>query len=90
MKSNDTVDNIRSFLKQARSDKDLAEFSFKPDYHLYFQKFNFRIALDECKEIILQEETGLELGGLNKKTIRELIPLSKVEKPGPGKIRWPA
>ena len=52
----------------------------------YFKKSKIKVDLDNCKEIILQEETELELGGVNKKSFSLVYPLDQLNLINDGKI----
>ena len=41
----------------------------------YFENSNIKVGLEQFKEVILQEETGLELGGINKKSFSLIYPI---------------
>lgn len=43
----------------------------------YFQKKRIGVELDSYKEVILQEETGLELGGMNRKSFLLIYPMKE-------------
>jgi hypothetical protein len=42
----------------------------------YFKSLNLKVELNKYKDIILQEETSLELGGINKKSFSLIYPFS--------------
>jgi len=54
------------FIKEKNAGKKLRIFQPQSDISNYFKKFNINVDLDNNKEIILQEETALELGGVNR------------------------
>lgn len=52
----------------------------------FFKKSKIHVELDKCKEIILQDETKLELGGANKKSFSLIYPIDDLESIQDGKI----
>jgi len=63
---------------ESRKGKKLTRYECNSDPLKYFSIFNIKIDLDNCKEIILQEETKLELGGVNKQSFSIIVPLKKI------------
>jgi CO dehydrogenase/acetyl-CoA synthase beta subunit len=51
----------------------------QPSLPDFLSKFKIKIEMDNCKEIILQEETQLELGGATKKSFSLVYPISELE-----------
>lgn len=45
----------------------------------FFEQYSIKVELDKYKEIILQEETKLELGGIGNKSFSLVFPFSNVE-----------
>lgn len=87
MEHKTTIDKLRDFLKQEQtSGKTLISYQsqlnqIKPSF-----RSKIEIALNQFKEIILEEETGLELGGINRKSFSLIIPLKNNNQLNPGKI----
>lgn len=52
----------------------------------FFKKSKIKVELDRCKEIILQDETKLELGGANKKSFSLIYPIDDLDGIQNGKI----
>jgi CO dehydrogenase/acetyl-CoA synthase beta subunit len=82
-----TIKNVRDFLKKEHKSGKLL-FSYQS--HLIQNNLVFnskiKIGLNKYKEIILEEETGLELGGINKKSFLILIPIKDIDLINHGKI----
>ena len=78
MQVNEILGKIRNFLKQQ------SEMGYKSICYLgitdvdeIFKKFKIKVDLDNCKEIILREETRLELGGTSKESFSLVYPISE-------------
>ena len=87
MENKTTIDKIRDFLEQEQnSGKPL--FSYGSRLHQNNSSINSKIeiGLNQYKEIILEEETGLELGGMNSKSFSIVIPIKKINLINHGKI----
>jgi CO dehydrogenase/acetyl-CoA synthase beta subunit len=81
------IEKIKDFLEQEQnSGKTL--FSYRCDSNQINLDTNskIKIGLSGYKEIILEEETGLELGGVNKKSFSIIFPISDVQLVEHGKI----
>ncbi|MHA1293407.1 MAG: hypothetical protein ACTSQJ_12155 [Promethearchaeota archaeon] len=69
------IDKIRNFLDQQIQEGitiNIYKNHQKPQE--YFKNIGIQVALDSCKEIILQEDTQLELGGINKTSFSLVFP----------------
>ena len=87
MENKPTVQKIRDFLEQEQnSGKSLFSYQslLSQDNSLINSKI--KIGLNEYKEIILEEETGLELGGMNRKSFSMVIPINSINLIDHGKI----
>jgi len=87
MENKTTIDKIRDFLEQEQnSGKTL--FSYQASLNQNGSSINSKIeiGLNQYKEIILEEETGLELGGMNNKSFSIIYPISDVQLVEHGKI----
>lgn len=76
MENKTTIEKIRDFLEQEQnSGKTL--FSYQSQLNQDESSYNSKIkmGLNQYKEIILEEETGLELGGINRKSFSIIIPI---------------
>ena len=51
-------------------------YKINPNHQKNFESLGFEVGIDKHKEIILQEETKLELGGINKKSFSLVYPFS--------------
>ena len=72
------LEDVREFLeRESRKGKKLTSYKVKENPPKYFKEINIKIELDECREIILQEETKLELGGANKDSFSIICPTSE-------------
>ena len=73
------LEDVREFLeRESRKGKKLTRYKVKENPPKYFKESNIKIELDECKEIILQEETKLELGGVNTQSFSIIYPLTEI------------
>lgn len=80
MSNNKIIENIRTFVDQeGQKGKKITIFKRSPTPSNYFKKFDIKVELDNCKEIILQEETKIELGGESKKSFSIVYPISDFE-----------
>jgi len=78
---------IRKFIKnQDKSGKKLTTYNALDNFSQYFNELDLRVDLDKNKEIILQEETQLELGGLNRKSFSLVYPTIELNQIEDGKI----
>ena len=87
MENKTTIDKIRDFLEQEQnSGKPL--FSYRSRLNQKDSSINSKIeiGLNQYKEIILEEETGLELGGMNSKSFSMVIPIKEINLIDHGKI----
>jgi CO dehydrogenase/acetyl-CoA synthase beta subunit len=72
----DIIENIRSFIaKESKNGKYLINYRVKSDPIKHFNNLKIKVALEENKEIILQEETRLELGGIDKSSFSLIFPI---------------
>ena len=79
MQNTKTFGNIKDFVRKAIQDEKMVTFYKRnPNPTKIFKNFNIKVELDECKEIILQEETRVELGGVNKKSFLIIYPLNEL------------
>ncbi|MFX0059415.1 MAG: hypothetical protein ACFE85_16220 [Candidatus Hodarchaeota archaeon] len=72
------------FIKERNNGKKLRIYQSPTDMINFFKKFNISVELDRNKEIILQEDTELELGGINRNSfsIIYIVDDSKLIKDG--------
>jgi CO dehydrogenase/acetyl-CoA synthase beta subunit len=74
----DIIKNIRDFVdKASRSGKLLTNYRFKSDPVKYFNDSGISVGLEQNKELILKEETRLELGGMNKRSFSLIHPINE-------------
>ncbi len=74
------LDNLRNYIISAsQKGKNLITYQENSEPLKLFEKLNIKVELDKHKEIILQEETKLELGGINKKSFSLVFPFSNSE-----------
>jgi len=72
------LSNIRNFiLAQKEDNKVIHSYQATEDMFKYYQESNIGVKLDAFKDVILQEETGLELGGMNKKSFLLIYPIKE-------------
>jgi len=70
------VENIRGFLEQEKNcGKNLSSYQSLLIHNNSIPASNIKIGLKKYKDIILEDETGLELGGVNRKSFSIVIPL---------------
>ncbi len=87
MENKTNIEKIRDFLEQEQnSGKPL--FIYRSQFNQNDSSYNFKIemGLSQYKGIILEEETGLELGGINRKSFSIIIPLKNTNLLDHGKI----
>jgi len=79
--------NIRNFINEEAERGKNVSIHHYPDHDIeYFRNFDIKIQLNEFKDVVLQEETGLELGGTNKKSFLLIYPLKEEKLIEDGKI----
>ena len=70
------IEDIRDFLSTlSKGEKEVREYRRHSEPHAFFDSQDIHVELDSCKEIILQDETQLELGGVNKTSFSLIYPL---------------
>ena len=70
------IQKIRDFLEQEQnSGKTLFSYQSQLNQNNLIPNSETRIGLNKFKEIILEEDTGLELGGMNRKSFSMIFPL---------------
>ncbi|MHA1106384.1 MAG: hypothetical protein ACTSPN_11820 [Promethearchaeota archaeon] len=80
MQNQRLIQRLRDFFnKEYETGKNLITYQRNLDYNNFFGKFDIGVKLDHFKEVILQEETGLELGGVNKKSFLLIFPIQELE-----------
>ncbi|MFX0021781.1 MAG: hypothetical protein ACFE9S_05610, partial [Candidatus Hermodarchaeota archaeon] len=68
---------LRTYINSASlKGKKVVTYNINPNPSELFRKLDIKVELDKHKEIILQEETRLELGGINKKSFSMIYPFS--------------
>ncbi|MBA7647162.1 hypothetical protein ES703_54932 [subsurface metagenome] len=74
------IDGLRNYIN-SESQKGKNVFIYEENLNppKLFEKLNIKVELDKHKEIILQEETKLELGGINKKSFSLVYPFSELD-----------
>jgi len=73
------LEDIAKYIEgESQKGKELTIYKVKDNPPEYFKEINIKIELDECKEIILQEETKLELGGAYKQSFSIIFPLTDI------------
>ena len=78
MLNESTIGKLRNFIvNQKNADIDVNLYHEWEDPIRYFQKNKIGVELDTYKEVILQEETGLELGGMNKESFLMIYPMKE-------------
>ncbi len=78
---------IREFVnEEVQKGKEVKIFEKYSNPLEFFERFNIKVELDKYKNIILQEETKLELGGINKKSFSLIYPTNGLNYIENGKI----
>lgn len=73
------IKRIRHFFNnESQRGKNLIIYQGNPNFSNFLANYDIGVALDHYKEIIIQEETGLELGGINKKSFSLIFPLQEL------------
>ncbi len=74
------IDGLRNYIN-SESQKGKNVFIYEENLNppKLFEKLNIKVELDKHKEIILQEETKFELGGINKKSFSLVYPFSELD-----------
>ena len=81
------IEKIRDFLEQEQiSGKTLLSYQCNSNQINTCNTSKMKIGLNGYKEIILEEETGLELGGVNRKSFSIIFPISDARLVEHGKI----
>jgi len=81
------IEKIRDFLeKEQNSEKDLFSYQSRLNQNNSLIDSKIKIESNKYKEIILEEETGLELGGVNRKSFSIIFPISDIRLVEHGKI----
>ncbi|MHA2391791.1 MAG: hypothetical protein ACXAEX_07465 [Promethearchaeota archaeon] len=74
------IEAIRDFVnKQNESEKLVRNYTEAFNPLNLFKKLGIQVGLDENKEIILQEETQLELGGMSKNSFSIVFPITELD-----------
>jgi CO dehydrogenase/acetyl-CoA synthase beta subunit len=82
------LERIKEFVKkEGQKGKEISIYKKDQNPSNFFKKYNIKIELDNCKEIILQEETKIELGGIKKKSFSLIYPTNELGFIENGKIR---
>ncbi|MFX1402298.1 MAG: hypothetical protein ACFE8V_13750 [Promethearchaeota archaeon] len=77
MKIEENLQKIREFLyQQYQKGRKVKFYKKKEKPQEYFKEVKIGVNLDEFKDIILQEETSLELGGPERKSFSTIYPLN--------------
>ncbi len=88
MQIKSTLETIRNFLdSQIQNGVKVKVYTRKEDQLNYFREINIGVKHEEFKEIILQEETKLELGGVDQKSFSLVYPIEELDLINDGKIR---
>lgn len=78
MSNKSTIGKLRKFIiNQKNANIEVNLYHECEDTIKYFQKNKIGVELDAFKEVILQEETGLELGGMNKESFLLIYPMKE-------------
>lgn len=88
MQIKNTLETLRNFLgSQIQNGVKVKVYTRKEDQLNYFREINIGVNYGEFKEIILQEETKLELGGVDQKSFSLIYPIDELDLIDDGKIR---
>ena len=68
--------NLRQYTSElAQRGINISNYTQEPNSSQYLEDFQVGVKLDSYKEIILQEETELELGGISRKSFSLVYPI---------------
>jgi len=71
------LDNLRNYIiSVSQQGKNVYIYQENPDPLKLFEELNIKVNLNKHKEIVLQEETKFELGGINKNSFSLVYPFS--------------
>ncbi|TKJ22114.1 MAG: hypothetical protein CEE43_07815 [Promethearchaeota archaeon Loki_b32] len=74
------LDGLRNHINsESQKGRNVFIYEENPNPPKLFEKLSIKVELDKHKEIILQEETKLELGGINKKSFSLVYPFSELD-----------
>ncbi len=74
------IEKIREFIKkQSQAGKEVHIYEKSSNFSNFFKKVNIRVDLENFNQIILKEETALELGGVNKKSFSLVFPVHEID-----------
>lgn len=74
------IEKIREFIKnQSQFVKELYIYEKTSNFPDFFKKANIRVDIENFNQIILKEETALELGGVNKKSFSLVFPINEID-----------
>ena len=80
MENSKVIERIREFIeKEANDGKKVSVYKKTSELSTYFKKMKIGVGLENFKEIILKEETSLELGGINKKSFSLVYPYYEID-----------
>ncbi len=77
MNIKENIDKIRAFI--GKLDQNAVIYHVKDNPQKFFKKSKIKVELDSCKDIILQDETKCELGGVKKESFSLIYPLHLVD-----------
>lgn len=81
------LDTLRNFLgSQIQNGVNVKVYTRKEDQLNYFREINIGVKYEEFKEIILQDDTKLELGGADQKSFSLVYPIEELDLVDNGKI----
>jgi len=81
------IEKIRDFLeKERKQGKPLVYYRSDSNHTAFLNDFGIKVELNRFKEIILEEETGIELGGMKKKSFSIIFPIEEAQLIETGKI----
>ena len=81
------IEKIRDFLeKERKRGKPLVFYRSDSNHTAFLNNFGLKVELNKFKEIILEEETGIELGGMKKKSFLIVFPIEEAQLIETGKI----
>lgn len=76
MKPEQFIIAIRDFFEEQKEfGKQIRRYSFKENFQEYMKDLNIKVALNQYKDIVLEEETQIELGGFGKESFSLVYPI---------------
>lgn len=80
MRNDQLIQSVRKFfIDEEQKGKNLITYKGIPNFKEFQRSYKIGVDLDRFKEIIIEEDTGLELGGINKKSISLILSIQELD-----------